>query len=545
MTFRTVRQGSECDREVVDRDGLITLRTELELLALIGQGQSRLAYLAVSNPAEFEDFDTLTEIRDLLNDSLSPLVNDAIVMIDETFPQLVDELCRDVLVKEAKAVQRDVVDCLRRGKSDQTRTLADTYADSVGLPSSSDNDQPIAPHPDESENTMSEHENTNDAVNETVSETESDLTGQAPVDELAPEDTAAATDEGVADGGDVEDALKAMEDNLEELQALADPVDEPDAAAEQVADDLEAIAAEEQTDEASTAEPIAETPDATIPDAMMSDATTLEVAVPDVATPDATTPDEVTSDTMMPESTAPEASVPSDDNDSTPDPSTEIANAADNEVPVATHGPDEDMASDPVSSLDVDLEQPQIQEASTQDEPEAEIDDATLEESVTAFTAAVAELQQDPETPEATQPAYANEEPEPQVHPNPTDPESTETSRVRPGRTESMPTDAKSSETPYENHENESQPRHRPIASTQNPTRYRRSASGHRSQGVESAIENLAGFMVNEVNGLWTEARDGLSEICTFREEIESIRDEVARLHRDMLNMREAAATAR
>ena len=62
---------------------------------------------------------------------------------------------------------------------------------------------------------------------------------------------------------------------------------------------------------------------------------------------------------------------------------------------------------------------------------------------------------------------------------------------------------------------------------------------------VSSAIENMAGFLLDEVSRLWTEARTGMEEIVAYREEVQRTHQQVTALHGEITKMRGEVASSR
>lgn len=551
LTFKTVQQGNESSRVVNNRDELIALRSELELLTLSRAGQARLACVALSNATSFEPEDGHTELHELLVDALHPCVVETIQTIDRDFPDVVNEVCRDVLQDEAESFQTDVAVCLGQSTSPKFQELSKTYALSVGLnppninrairtqdaPSDVEASVPL----DESETTMNENANVPDPINEDQTDAVENTLDDAAVPAASPAVEESSGEE-VAEFDNVEDALNAMESDLEELQALAgeegfddtaaegepEPVATTEAstepnteAAEEVLDavenssDLASDAAPEETPEA--VEKGVEVEQAEVGQSIAQDQTDVESPESTIDEPAAVAPDMVP-DSQPIEATANELGQDEliqdelGQDESVQDEPVQDEPVAKGEPPApAMEGLAEAMSANPVAagilaSFSAGGEKADAPKKPTAEELRAELDQALLEDSVASFTEAMGETEIEAPTPQAAEPPPASSPAPKQRFTN-----RSSASQDRPQRT----------------------------------ARPRRTASNHQSRSAESAIENFAGFLVEEVNSMWAEAREGLEEICAVRDEIESIRNEIRRTHQETIGMRDAAYAAR
>ncbi|GJM25637.1 MAG: hypothetical protein DHS20C16_20520 [Phycisphaerae bacterium] len=492
LTFQTVHQGNEIAREVANRDELIALRSELELLILSRAGQGRLACIALSNSEAFEDPRAPEEFHNILVDALHPRVAKTIEEIDRDFPDVIGETCRDVIAEEAASFQEDVAACLDKSTSKRAQELSRTYALSVGLTPPSQNE--VAEPLDESEITMSEQSNVPNPANEddisaslptesTDEQVEQPKAKDQPLPQDSTEDLAIDSAEGF---DDVEDALKAMESDLEELQALADgdleaPATDVESAAPtdaELADQAQTVepeAAAEVAEETFETDAIAEsTPE--VPTDDFQDSSNEEAKVP--------TETEVGDEATVPEAALPESNVV--------DATSEETAAVDSTEPA------DSVENDPKASID----------------GADDLDEADLAASLVAFNEAIAEIDEVSPAPEAS--IQANQQ-----------------AAVNTAPDEAQAATASD----------------RPTFQSQGPARrpmsQRTSTQRSRSSEVEMSIGNFADFLLNEVNGMWAEARQGLDDICTVRDEIQAIRAEVSRVHQEISTMRDSVMSAR
>ncbi len=517
LTIETVQGGEVVSREVADRDALIALRSELEFLAQVRTGQSRLACIALSNPSAFDNPKTPDELHNVLVDAIHPQVSSTIERIDQNFPDIVGEICRDVIAEEAVTFQQDVAACLAASNSSRVQELSKTYALSAGLtPPSSDGEHATL---DESETNMTDQHNASNPANE------EELAAGNPVDSA--DQTSNSDDyselenagdlentDGLANTGDeemfddVEDALKAMESDLEELQALAESdLDAPDAT-----ENVEAPVAES----AISNQPQANTD--TPSEEVASDAE-LEAVADEVIAEDR--PEEVAANDaeISSEATISETSAEPTDATSNAEANSQFVEEFIAKNSSSSEG--ESAVAGFAASLVPDLNTPEskatdTRETETNDTASANPetardatdnpDEAALTESVSDFNEAVAEISHG-ESPSRRNSAAVEE---------------------------SIPSGATPQPNGYQ---------------PENRSRRQPSSRGHANRApmsnVELSIGNFADFMLGEVNGMWADARQGLEEICTVRDEIQSIRAEVSRLHQEITTMRDSVVSAK
>ncbi len=513
LTFEIVQHGEETSREVANLDELIALRSELELLVLSRAGQSRLACIALSNAASFADPERPTEFHGILVDALHPRVAKTIEQIDRDFPDVIGQVCRDVIETEAASFHKDVAALLVTSKSSRAKELSKTYALSVGLTPPDSNE--IAEPLDESENTMTEESNVPNPADK--SEVEAGLPTDTveeqsaqPLAQNAPKDSGTTEDFEMSDADgfdDVDDALNAMEADLQELQALAgsDLDGAPDTAA-----DIQA-ATDEMFDQEQAAEPesvVAAADESFVSDMQVEptfeDATDdlQDVEAADVVEPadsieaiDATASASANSDAI-------EEMIGQDETAAADVEANEVAafETADATAPPAPQT-ESRTTSAPAPSADADADD--------------DLDEAALAASLVAFNEAIAEIGEDNPTahPAIQQPSASDAPLAPQT-------QAAETTQMKPSA-------------------------YQPSTTSRRQVAPRSSSQRSRTSDVEMSIGNFADFLLNEVNGMWSEARQGLDEICTVRDEIMAIRAEVSRIHEEIRTMRNSVMTAR
>lgn len=516
LTFELVQHGEETSREVANLEELIALRSELELLVLSRAGQSRLACIALSNAASFADTERPTEFHGILVDALHPRVAKAIEQIDRDFPEVIGQVCRDVIETEAASFHKDVAALLVTSKSSRAKELSKTYALSVGLTPPDSNE--IAETLDESENTMTEESNVPDPANK--NEVEAGLPTDA-VDEQAAQPVAQNDANGPemfettedfemsdAEGfDDVEDALNAMEADLQELQALAGS--DVDASTDATSDIQDATDEALDREQANEPESAIETADEHFGSDMQVESTFEDASdqLQDVEAADVVEP--IDSIEAMDATASASANSGAIDNvinqDETVSAETDALEAASFETEVA--------ATPPVPQTESTTSNSQTLSAAT--DTDDDLDEAALAASLVAFNEAIAEIG----------------ERNPTAHPAGPQPSASD-----------APT---ASQTQARESTQSKSAGHRPSTTSRRQATSRSSSQRSRTSDVELSIGNFADFLLNEVNGMWSEARQGLDEICTVRDEIMAVRAEVSRIHEEIRTMRNSVMTAR
>ncbi len=536
LTFQVVNQGNVVARDIPDRDALIALRSELELLLQSRAGQARLACIALSNAAAFDDPKTPDEFHNILIDALHPQLAKTIEAIDRDFPGIIGEVCQDVIAEEAATFQKDVVACLEKSTSKRVQKLSNTYALSVGLTPPSPFEDTV--NLDESETAMTEQSNvpssaikdeTNASVpTELVDTPDEQLLAESSNDELAAEP--------MQEFDDVEEALSAMESDLQELQAMAD--DDADGSTDAVEDvaqvedgalvphevaDLEAADATlpDESVDLETANTDAAPIDATSSAAANSDVVEEMIAQDDAPSTDSAEA-EMTADTSVIDAATEIKELPQDAGnlDASSEDSNSVMAAKSDDASVSMDSATMDSATMDSAAMDsAAMDSGALESGSMETSSEEtgsmeagdDLDESALAESLAEFNEAIAEIAQD--EPPATSESSTSE--------TPSDPVAVSSSIGMQGvGTSRRPSMARSSSN-------------------------RSSSTRSHSSDVEHSIGHFADFLLNQVNGMWAEARQGLDDICTVRDEIQAVRAEVSRMHQEISTMRDSVLSAK
>ena len=506
--YTYVRQGRSVSQVVSDHNELIQLRSELEMLRLCGLGDSPQALAALAGIEDRE----ITEIRDILIDACHPATESAIQQIDDDFTAVSSEMNNSVLQEEARAFRRDVADRLQ-GISP---ALASQYVASANLEDSATPDAAAR------KNAMTDKTKPADA--------------QPDADALANEESVDAT-------------LDAIESDLADLTGLVDEVQRQEA--EETAEQAVAEAVTESAAEA-TAD-VSPEPDAEV-----------QAKLEPEPEPEATTPAEAADD-VQPEAAKPaeaateaQAEAAAD----TPDVTSETADVEDLVMAALAEAGDEvaDESMDAEAAADVLAEAEAVNDAEAEALAAAAAELSELAEEV-GLSTEEPEAEPEPEEPTAEVDETAAMEPEEHNAAKPsaaiddqptTAAEPTTAPRDlmedMPPMSHEAPDTARTSAA-AESHAFDSA-RPSSYARTESPRRpaprISRSPSRTPRQGaVESAIENLGMFLLEEVNGLWTEAREALEEIVADRDHIRDVRNNIVALHDEMLRMCKDIAAAR
>lgn len=271
-TYRVVREGQVVPVTVDGFEPLVTLRTELAILAAFGRGASEPMVDALTARLERVASDqalenlthTVEDMRTVLRDAMHPLTAAAIAVIDREFPQARGEIVMSSIERESREFHEDVAEQIARSGADDADALSEAFA-------AADQETPSKPAQPSSGDPDPKQED--DPV-ETLLNDADPFNDQATGKELVDEMLSAAPEEG-NDGDMAADLLDAALDtsadgansdevNSEEIEAaltetaelLAEDADESEG---QVADSDEATDVAGEPDTAALLDGLPET----------------------------------------------------------------------------------------------------------------------------------------------------------------------------------------------------------------------------------------------------------------------------------------------
>ena len=245
--YRIVRQGVLTPVVVRDREGLVTLRMELAIVARFGAWATLPMLIALetrlsqvrSAGRERESAADVGDMRHIVGDALSPVTAASIGRIDRAFPEVRSEIEMGSIENESEQFHKEVAEEIGESGVPDAEALSREFQEAG---ESTETDAPEATGAEPAATEVTEAEEAEEADADVLA---AQLGDSAEPEEAGAEAVEAILAEATNDEPKAERAEAAEEPLTDAADLLGDVVDGEAASADEVVDALEALAAVE------------------------------------------------------------------------------------------------------------------------------------------------------------------------------------------------------------------------------------------------------------------------------------------------------------